>query len=111
MSAERNARRLTLVLWTALALSLLAWMTAGYSRSLCVIAVLPLFAVLNGLARGRRDTYAWATLFTIPYLVFSITELLANPAARAVASISLLLVFAWFCAMALFLRVSPARRE
>ena len=111
MSVARSARRLTLVLWAAVALSLPAWMTAGYSRSLCLIAVLPLFAVLNGLARGRRDTYAWAILFTIPYIVFSITELLANPAARWVASISLLLVFGWFCAMVLFLRVSPARRE
>ena len=37
--------------------------------------------------RGRRYTYAWATLFAIPYLVFALTELLVNPAARWVAAI------------------------
>jgi uncharacterized membrane protein len=49
-------------------------------------------------------------LFTIPYIVFTITELLVNPAARWVASISLLLVFGWFCTMVLFLRASHAPR-
>jgi uncharacterized membrane protein len=61
--------------------------------------------------RGRRYTYAWATLFAIPYLAFAVTELLANPAARWVAATTLLLVFAWFCTMILFLRASRARRE
>jgi uncharacterized membrane protein len=49
-------------------------------------------------------------LFAIPYLIFALTELLVNPAARWVASLSLLLVFGWFCTMILFLRASPARR-
>jgi uncharacterized membrane protein len=76
-----------------------------------VLAAAPLLAPLPGLARGRRYTYAWATLFAVPYLAFALTELLANPAARTVASLSLLLVFAWFCSMVLYLRASRARRE
>jgi uncharacterized membrane protein len=92
-------------------LSLLGWMSAGYPWLICVLAVLPLLAPLNGLWRGRRHTYAWATLFAIPYLVFALTELLVNPAARWVAAMSLLLVFAWFCTMILFLRASRAHRE
>jgi uncharacterized membrane protein len=111
MTLERKARMLTLALWIAVALSLLAWMAVGYSWPICLLAVLPLTAPLNGLIRGRRYTYAWATLFTIPYIVFALTELLVNPAARWVASISLLLVFSWFCTMVLFLRASPKRRE
>ena len=111
MSFERRARALTLWLWSAVALSLLSWMAVGYSWLLCVLAVLTLMAPLNGLVRGRRYTYAWATLFAIPYLVFALTELLVNPAARWVAGASLLLVFGWFCTMILFLRASPARRE
>ncbi len=111
MNVARGARLLTLVLWLAVALSLLAWSSAGYAWPLCIAAVLPLLAPLHGLMRGRRHTYAWATLFTIPYLTFAITELLVNPAARWVASISLLLVFGWFCTMILFLRASPALRE
>jgi uncharacterized membrane protein len=111
MSVESASRALTIWLWVAVAASLLAWIFAGYPWLICVIAVVPLLAPLNGLVRGRRYTYAWATLFAIPYLVFALTELLANPAARWVAAASLLLVFAWFCTMILYLRASRVRRE
>ena len=93
-------------LWAGLCASLLAWGLAGYPWMLCVVAVLPLLAPLPGLLRGRRLTFAWASLFTIPYLAFAVTEILANPAARLVASLSLLLVFAWFCSLVLVLRLS-----
>lgn len=92
-------------------LSVPSWITAGYAWSLCVLAVLPLLAPLVGLIKGHRHAYAWAALFAIPYLIFSITELLANPAARWVASISLFLIIGWFSTMVLFLRVSAAHRE
>lgn len=111
MSAAHNTQRLAIGLWTAVTLSLLAWILAGYPWPVCVLAVLPLLAPLEGLIKGRRHTYAWATLFAVPYLTFALTELLVNPSARWVASISLFLVFGWFCSMVLFLRVSPARRE
>src|SRR5580692_8045697 len=110
-SAARNTQLLSIWLWTALTLSLLAWIGVGYPWPVCVLAVLPLLAPLNGLIKGRRYTYAWATLFAIPYLAFALTELLVNPSARWVASISLFLVFGWFCSMVLFLRASPAHRE
>jgi uncharacterized membrane protein len=110
MNAE-SASSLTIWLWLALTLSLLAWILVGYPWPICVIAVLPLLAPLRGLLRGSRYTYAWATLFAIPYLAFAVTEILVNPQARWVAAISLLLVFAWFCAMILFLRASRVHRE
>ena len=110
MNVARRARAFTLILWVSVALSLLAWIAVGYSWPICILAVIPLLAPLHGLATGRRHTYAWATLFTVPYITFALTELLVNPAARWVASISLLLVFAWFCTMVLFLRSSRARR-
>jgi uncharacterized membrane protein len=109
MSLQTNARVLTIVLWVAITLSFAAWMAAGYSWALCLLAILPLLAPLNGLIRGRRYTYSWATLFAIPYLAFAVTELLVNPNARWVAASSLLLVFAWFCVMILYLRASRAR--
>jgi uncharacterized membrane protein len=111
VSLETTTRSLTIGLWIAVVLSLLAWMLAGYPWAICVLAALPLLAPLSGLLRGRRHTYAWATLFAVPYLVFALTELLVNPAARWVAAMSLLLVFGWFCTMILFLRASRARRE
>jgi uncharacterized membrane protein len=111
MSLLSSSRRLTIWLWIAVSLSLLAWMTAGYPKLVCVLAVVPLLAPLNGLIRGRRYTYAWATLFAIPYLTFCVTELLVNRQARWVAAASLLLVFGWFCTMILFLRASREHRE
>ena len=111
MRVDCAARSLTLSLLVAFALSLFAWVRVGYSWTLCIIAVLPLLAPLNGLLHGRRRTYAWSTLFAIPYMALALTELLANPEARWAASLSLLLVFAWFCTMILFLRASRARRE
>jgi uncharacterized membrane protein len=110
VSAKSRARALTIGLWIAVTLSLLAWILVGYSWLICAAAVLPLLAPLNGLIHGRRHTYAWATLFSIPYLVFALTELLVIPAARWVAALSLLLVFAWFCSMILFLRASRVHR-
>ena len=104
-----TARRLTVWLWGAIVLSLLAWIWAGYSWLLCVLAVLPLLTPLPGLLRGRRYTSAWATLFAVPYLAFAIEELLVVPAARWVAALSGLLVFAWFCSMILYLRASRGR--
>jgi uncharacterized membrane protein len=111
MSVHSISRAITIWLWAAVSLSLLAWILAGYPWLMCLIAVLPLLAPLNGLVRGRRHTYAWATLFAIPYLAFALTELLANPQARWVAAMTLLLVFAWFCTMILYLRASRVHRE
>ena len=111
MNTAVRARRWTVWLWLAIALTLVGWARAGYSWQLCLLAALPLAAPLPGLLRGRRHTYAWATLFAVPYLMFALTETLANPRARWIGGASLLLVFAWFCAMVLFLRASRARPE
>jgi uncharacterized membrane protein len=111
LSTQSVSRWLTVWLWGAIAASLLAWISVGYSWAFCVLAVLPLLAPLHGLVRGRRHTYAWATLFAVPYLAFAVTELLVNGRARWVAALSLLLVFAWFCTMILFLRASRAHHE
>ncbi len=105
----QHALRLSIVLWLCVTLSLLAWGFAGYSWALCIVAAVPLLAPLNGLIRGRRHTFAWASLFAIPYMAFAITELLANAHARWVASLTLLLVFGWFCSLVVYLRVSRAQ--
>ncbi len=111
MSVVAASRRLTVGMWIAVSASLLTWTSAGYPTTLCILAVIPLLAPLNGLIRGKRYTYAWATLFVVPYLMFCVTELLVNPRARWVAGASLLLVFGWFCTMIIFLRASRVPRE
>ncbi len=108
--AAARAKQWTVALWAAVAGSLFLWMAVGYPWLLCTLAALPLLAPLKGLVHGRRYTYAWATLFAIPYLMFALTELLVNPQARWAAGSSVLLVFLWFCAMIAYLRISRARR-
>jgi uncharacterized membrane protein len=103
-----TARGAALALWLAVALSLLAWTLAGYSWPLCIAAVVVLLTPLPGLVRGNRYTYAWATLLAVPFLMFALTELLANGRARWVAGASLLLIFAWFCSLVAFLRSGRA---
>lgn len=111
MTPADKARLLALCLWGAVASSLLCWRAVGYPWPVCILGALPLLVPLYGLLRGHRRTYAWGTLFAMPYLVLALTEILVNPAARWVASLSLFLVFGWFCSMVLFLRASRAQRE
>ena len=110
MTGAARARGAAVLMWVAVVLSSLAWIAAGYPWPLCVAAAVPLLAALRGLIRGHRYTYAWASLLSTGYLLFALTELLVNPAARWVAGLSLLLVFGWFCTMVAYLRISPAPR-
>jgi uncharacterized membrane protein len=68
--------------------------------------LLPVAAPLPGLLRGSRRTYAWATLCVAPYLVYGVTELVANPAVRVAAAAILFASLAWFVALITYLRVS-----
>ena len=110
-AAEAATRIGTIALWALLIGSLLAWITIGYSWLLCVGIALPLLAPFRGLMLGHRYTYSWSSLLAIPYLTFAICELLANPRARWLAALTLIVGFAWFCTMIAFLRVSRSRRE
>ena len=83
VSVEATTRSLTMWLWLAVALSLLGLDAGRVSLAdLRARRACPCSRRLNGLMRGRRHTYAWATLFAIPYLAFALTELLVNSAAR-----------------------------
>jgi len=68
--------------------------------------LLPIVAPLPGLLRGSRRTYAWATLCVAPYLVYGVTEIVANPAVRVAAAAILFASLAWFVALITYLRVS-----
>lgn len=68
--------------------------------------LLPVLAPLAGLVRGVRRTYAWATLCVAPYIVYGITEVIANPAVRGAASAILFASLAWFVALVWYLRLS-----
>jgi uncharacterized membrane protein len=68
--------------------------------------LLPIAAPLPGLLRGSRRTYAWATLCVAPYLVYGVTEIMANPAVRIAAAVILFASLAWFVALITYLRLS-----
>jgi uncharacterized membrane protein len=70
------------------------------------LMLLPLVTPLPGLWRGRRRTYAWATLCVAPYVIYGITEVIANPAVRGTAGIILFASLGWFIALVLYLRLS-----
>jgi len=73
--------------------------------------LVPLLLPVPGLLRGRRTAYAGATLCVTPYLVYGLTEVIANPATRAVAAVILVASFAWFVALVNYLRLTrPGRR-
>lgn len=71
-----------------------------------LLMLAPLAAPLPGLWRGRRRTYAWATLCVAPYFIFGLTEVVANPAVRGAAGAILFASLAWFAALVAYLRLS-----
>ncbi|HEX9773827.1 MAG TPA: DUF2069 domain-containing protein [Steroidobacteraceae bacterium] len=85
-----------------------AALTSAWPRSLALAAayLLPLAPPLPGLLLSLRRTHAWATLCVIPYLVFGVTETVANPALRAVGACILFAALAVFVALVWYLRVT-----
>jgi uncharacterized membrane protein len=108
-AGAKRARSAAIALWFALTLSFLGWIAVGYSLLLCGAAMLILLIPIGGMCRGARRTYAWATMFALPYLVFAVTELLVNPVARIPASLTVLLLLAWVVSLIAYLRISRPR--
>jgi uncharacterized membrane protein len=106
MSAERArmARRAALFAWIALIASVAGWPAGGIRAALAAVAGLPLLLPLPGLLRGTPRTLRWAPLTQAPALALGLTELLANPAARAVATLTLACSVAAFAALIAALR-------
>jgi uncharacterized membrane protein len=84
--------------------------SAGWPTNLVwtLLMLVPLAAPLPGLWRGRRRTYAWATLCVAPYLLYGLTEVVANPAVRGAAGAILFASLAWFATLVIYLRLSRA---
>lgn len=71
-----------------------------------LLLLAPVLAPLPGMARGRRRTFAWATLCVAPYFVYGVTELIANPALRYAAGAILFASLGWFVTLVRYLRLS-----
>jgi uncharacterized membrane protein len=107
---EVRLQRTTVGLTLALIALVAAWFLPGrlsLGRVLmAVAATTPLWLGLPHLLRGARRTFAWMTLATIPYLVFALTEAIADPPARAWAGLCLFVGFALFVVQIAYLRVT-----
>lgn len=112
-SRTERARRLALVMAVLLAacVASTSLRSAPWPANLAwtVALLLPVLAPLPGLVRGVRRTYAWATLCVAPYVVYGITEVVANPAVRGTAGTILIASLAWFVALVGYLRLSRDR--
>jgi len=102
------ARTITLTLLALLALTVLTWQYAALRSGslLPLLWLIPLLFPLPGLIRGRRFTYAWATLITTGYVALALTEVVAQPAHRLLPSLILFASFALFIALVAFLRTT-----
>lgn len=112
--ALARARGATLAVWTMLLAVLAAWHLSAQPRlaaaMLLLVTVVPLCFPLPALWKTRRSAYRWAPLTLVPGLAWSLTELVANPAARGFAVLAALLVFLALAAVVATLRAMPRDR-
>jgi uncharacterized membrane protein len=84
--------------------------TSGWPALWLALAlVAPILLPVRGILRRDRRTFAWATLCVTPYLIYGITESVANPAARAMAETVLFGGIVLFWALVAFLRLTRPR--
>jgi uncharacterized membrane protein len=112
MSARAaTARRVAVAAWLLLMLSVAAWPLGAYGIGwpYAAAALLPLLLPVPGLLGGSTRALRAAPLALAPALAVAITEIVANPPARALAGLSLGLAFAAFASLIAAIRVSPQR--
>jgi uncharacterized membrane protein len=68
----------------------------------------PLWIAAPRLWTGHERTYKWMTLLVVPYVVFALTETIANPPARLWATVCSLMAFALFVLLIAYLRATRA---
>jgi uncharacterized membrane protein len=109
-----RARGAVLLLWSLLITALCAWpLSRSFSAgtiAILLFTVVPLLLPLPGLWQGRRRTYRWAALTLAPAMTWSLTEVVANPAARRPAACAALLAFCSLAALVAALRTTTATR-
>jgi uncharacterized membrane protein len=93
---------------------LVVWHARRYSAGAALISlgllVTPWLLVLPGIRRRSRQMMQFAAFLTAPYLVYGLTEVLANPGARIYAGMTVLTAFALFAALVYALRAAATAR-
>jgi len=76
---------------------------------LVLLLVGPLLVALPGLLRGRRRTFAWATLCVTPHFIYALTEIVANPTIRPLAAMMFGLSLGLVVTLIAYLRLTRPR--
>lgn len=91
-----------------------AWHFVRFSTGAALIALVilvpPWLAVLPGILAGQRRVLQGSAFLVTPYLAYGLTEVLANPGARAFAGATVLVAFAVFVAVVHALKTGAAAR-
>jgi uncharacterized membrane protein len=66
----------------------------------------PLALALPGLLARRRRVYAWATFCITPHFIYSLTEIVANPAIRPLAAAMFVIALGQVIALVAYLRLT-----
>jgi uncharacterized membrane protein len=106
-----RARRFSLLLLAALAAVSLRAAFEGERSTvsfwlLAIVLVAPLAITVPGLLARNRRTFAWATLCLTPHFIYALTEIVANPAIRALAASMLMLSLGLMIALIAYLRLT-----
>lgn len=112
--ASTGPDRIVVALIATLVAVLAVWHARRYSAGAAAIAltmlVTPWVLVLPGLRRRSRKMMQFAAFLTAPYLVYGLTEVLANPGARVYAGMTVFTAFTLFAALVYALRASATAR-
>jgi uncharacterized membrane protein len=108
----RILRRGAVIVELALIALLFAWALVpepSLQRLLwAAVGTAPLWIVAPRLLAGHQRTYKWTTLLVVPYIVFALTETIANPPARRWAMACSIIAFALFVLTIAYLRATPS---
>jgi uncharacterized membrane protein len=85
--------------------SLLRVASGAAAIALIALLLLPLALPLRGIVRGHPRASAWGTLCVTPYIVYGLTETIANPATRILSAAVLFTSLALFVLLVAQLRV------
>ena len=106
MNLIRFSRYLTLLSYFALVAVLVIWYGLVFPAPVVLILLLlPLVFPLSGILKGKPYTHAWSSFLILLYFIHGVVEAYANPAARMLALLEVLISVAFYTGAVLFARL------
>lgn len=106
MNLIKFSRHLTLLSYFVLVAVLVIWYGLVFPEPVVLILLLlPLVFPLSGILKGKPYTHAWSSFLILLYFIHGIVEAYANPAARMLALLEVLISVAFYTGAVLFARL------